>query len=498
MQNLPTQLFSAQVCRELEQTAMRHLGISSYELMQRAGLAAYQQLQQLSPKMRRIVVICGSGNNGGDGYIIAALAARGNYHVTVIRVGTPRSDDAQRAYNSALAVGVDFTTMSNIDWQQVDIVVDALLGIGVTSNVYGEKADIIDLVNHSGCDVLSIDVPSGLIADTGAATGYVVQATHTCTFVGMKAGLLTANGPDVSGDISFHDLDIPASIYESSPAIGHIITPFMVSRLLPTRQASAHKGTHGHAVLVGGNHGMAGALRLASEAAARSGAGLISAITVSDHMGLIDAKQPEIMTHCSDDPHAAHINRTLNAATSIGVGPGLGVNLWAKSLWQCICKLPVAKVIDADALNLLSTEQVSFSSSVITPHPGEAARLLGCSIAEVNADRISTAFQLSRKYSTVCILKGCGTVVCDGKNIWVNTTGNPGMASGGMGDCLTGIITALMAQGLTPLNAALVGVWLHGAAADIESRENGTIGMLASDVIARIRYVVNQLSESDD
>jgi len=493
MHTLPTKLLSANDCRRLEQSAMQYLCISSYELMQRAGLASFQSLCEFWPECRSIVILCGSGNNGGDGYIVAALAADRKWDVTVISVGSPKSQDAQTARQYASDKKVRFAEMQDIEWSKVDVVVDSLLGIGAQGAVWGCTAEIIQWINRLNCPVLSIDVPSGLNADSGSALGAVVRATHTCTFVGLKLGLMTSSGPDYTGTLSFHNLGIPEHLMSSYGEICSLITEDKVARLLPRRRVCAHKGMQGHVVLVGGNRGMAGALRLSSETAARTGAGLVSAITISEHVGIVNVSQPEIMVHCNDDPRDEKITALIQSASSLGIGPGLGTTDWATELWRKVLSASAPKVIDADALNLLASDNLRFHSAVITPHPGEAARLLKCDTATINSDRILAVLKLARKYSTVCVLKGAGTLVSDGTQIWLNSTGNSGMASGGMGDCLTGVIAGLMAQGVAPIDAAICGVWLHGTAADMESKHSGTIGMLASDLIPHIRTLLNRL-----
>lgn len=494
-------LYTAAQARELDRIAIEEQGIPGHELMERAGLAAFQALRHTWPRLRSMSVFCGVGNNGGDGYVVARLAHEAGLKVTVWQLG-----DAQRIRGDALsakarmeAVGLhtqpfDAKAATSITQADEHVAVDGLLGTGLSGEVSGQWAEGIATINSlraSGAKVLALDIPSGLHADTGVALGShegpAVQAHVTVTFIGKKVGLVTGLGPDYCGHLVFDDLHVPETVYERQTPTAHGLSWAHMRNLLQPRRPSAHKGDFGHVLVIGGNCGMLGAARLAAEAALRTGAGLVSLATRPEHAVAIAAARPEIMCHGIE--HIHELNPLLQKATVVAIGPGLGQDAWAQALLSTVLESHLPLVVDADALNLLALEPAKRDNWILTPHPGEAARLLNKSGAEVQADRLLAAKELQEALGGVVVLKGAGSVVTDGEEAGICIGGNPGMASGGMGDVLTGVIASLVAQGMDLLQAAQLGVCLHAEAAD-RAAEQGERGLIASDLFSVIRGLV--------
>jgi NAD(P)H-hydrate epimerase len=321
--------------------------------------------------------------------------------------------------------------------------------------------------------------------------GSAIRASATISFIGLKLGLFTADGPDYAGEVVFDGLGVPAAVYASSVLAARRLDWGKQQRLLEPRRRGAHKGHFGHVLVVGGNHGMGGAARLAAEAALRVGAGLVSLATRAEHIGAVLAARPEVMVHAVDDVPA--LAPLLSRAGVIAIGPGLGRDAWAGAMWEAVCKAGRPLVVDADALHLVAAAGLRRDDWVLTPHPGEAAQMLGLCSAEIQAQRLESARNLQRRFGGSVVLKGAGSIIasegaappalCSG--------GNPGMASGGMGDVLTGIIAGLLAQHLEPRDAAESGVCLHAAAGDAAAGDGGERGLLAGDLIACLRGLVN-------
>lgn len=460
--------------------------------MQRAGAAAWRALRARWPQARRPVLVCGPGNNGGDGWIVAALAQADGLAPCVVEIGERRASgpDAAAARSAALAAEVP-ATRELAALADADLVVDALFGIGLTREVAGEFRAAIEAMNAraaAGVPVLALDIPSGLHADTGAVLGAAVRASATVSFIGLKAGLVTGAAVDHLGELVFDELGTPASIRAGIAPLGRRVTAATRAALLPRRPRSAHKGDHGHVLLVGGAPGYAGAARLAAEAALRSGAGLVSVAVHPDCAAQLNLGRPEIMVHAVATPAA--LRPLLKRASVVAIGPGLAQSEWSAAMFGAVRDARQPLILDADALNLLARDAQTRADWVLTPHPGEAARLLGCTTREINADRYAAAATLAARYGGVAILKGAGSVVAGAGQLEVVAGGNPGMGSGGMGDVLTGIVAALRGQGLAAFDAASHGAALHAAAADLAAAE-GERGLLASDLFVPLRRLVN-------
>ncbi len=485
----PADLYDAATVRALDQTAINQAGVPAQELMGRAAAAALRTLQQRWPGIKRVTIVCGHGNNAGDGYALAVLAHRAGYLVKVVQItrADRLSTHAQTWFDSMLAAGLYAESDLEII-NTADLIVDALFGIGLSRAVEGSFATAIARINRSTSPVLSIDIPSGVNATTGVCMGIAVQATATITFIGLKQGLFTADGPQYTGEVVFDDLDVAQDVYATVQPTAKLIDMCDVAPLLQPRARTAHKGDHGHVLIVGGAPGFSGAILLAGEAAARVGAGLVSVATQPE-IGLgVTAYRPELMVHSVAGP--ADLTPLFARADVVAIGPGLGLSDWAIAMFAAVLNQNLPLVVDADALNLLATEPIRRDDWVLTPHPGEAARLLGTTTQEIHANRFNTAQRLQEVYGGTVVLKGAGSIVADGQLRCVLRDGNPGMGSGGMGDTLTGIIAGLIAQGYAPGDAAWMGACVHACAGD-RAATAGERGLLASDLMPHIRKLVN-------
>lgn len=490
MNDLPERLFVPSQVRELDRRAIEDHGIPGYTLMARAGEYAYR-ISRERWGQRRLVAICGAGNNAGDGYVIARLALDAGAEAEVLYLVEPDrlSGDAATAARDYAEAGGIWRPFEGELPETDGVVVDALLGTGLDRPVGGRFAGAVEAINRSSGPVLAVDVPSGLNAETGAVMGTAVHADATVTFVGMKTGLLTGHGPDHCGEIFYDSLGVPGEVFEGIPVKARLIADSEMRRKLGPRPRDAHKGLSGHVVIVGGGEGMPGAARLAGEAALRAGAGLVSVATRPEHVAAVAAGRPELM--CRGIRAGDDLAPLLERANVIAIGPGLGQTDWSRMLLDMVLSTEKPLVADADALNLIAAEDHARNNWILTPHPGEAARLLNTDASEVQADRFQAVEKISADFQAVTVLKGAGSLVCDCEGgISLCRAGNPGMAVAGMGDVLTGVIAALVAQGLGLTDAARIGVLVHARAGDEASRV-GERGMMASDLFPWIRRQVN-------
>lgn len=507
-------LFSAAQVREADQRIIAD-GTPGITLMERAGSAAFMAMRQRWPDAGAVVVLCGTGNNGGDGYILANLAHQASLEVTVLQLGDSGRvrGEAKQALALARSAGVRCT-----DWSASTllallephgdnvVLVDAMLGTGFHGCLQGDYADAVGALNASRAPVLALDIPSGLEADTGQVSGPTVKADLTVTFIGRKRGLFTGQAPAHTGQVLFSSCatHIPADIQPAA----RIINVELVRQILRPRSRTAHKGDAGNVLVVGGDTGLGGAALLTAEAAARSGAGTVSLLTRVAHVSAALSRRPEVMVRGIDDVHKASdtIRQMVSRASVVVAGPGLGQSAWSQQMlqqalmWATATGTPM--VLDADALNLVAQEcdfwQTTSAASVragwvLTPHPGEAARLLGLDTQTIQADRFVAIRRLQLHTGAVCLLKGAGSLLAFPRDscIDVCTEGNPGMATGGMGDILAGIIGALRAQGLSAADALRCAVCVHGEAADLAVAEAGERGLLALDILPYVRKLLN-------
>lgn len=481
----------------LDKGAIDTQGIAGYTLMNAAGTAVFQHYCRRWPLTRRILVLAGPGNNGGDGYVVAHLARKAGQRVTVIGFGGPQpGGDADRCRQAWVESGGEIVAPDALQWpenpqREFDLVIDALLGTGLSREPVEPMAGWIRAVNQSGLPVVAVDLPSGLNNDNGTVPGVAISAQMTVTFIGRKRGLYTGQGPNHCGTIEFAGLSVDHAVYAAVPASARLLLATnSESPLFPPRRRTGHKGNFGHLLVIGGGRGMAGAAIIAGSAALRAGCGLVSVAVHRENAAAVVSARPEMMVHGIEN--ATEIAPLLERADAVAIGPGLGLEPWARDLWQASSDYNGPMVVDADALNLLAEAPWQRHNWVLTPHPGEAARLLGSGLKSINDDRFAAVEALQKKYSGTVLLKGAGTLIQGNEGLpTLLRGGNPGMASGGMGDALTGITGAFMAQGLDLETATHYAAAAHGWAGDRAASERGEQGLLAGDLIDRLGDIIN-------
>ncbi|MCK0153547.1 NAD(P)H-hydrate dehydratase [Alcanivorax sp. S6407] len=497
MTALPTALYTAAQTRELDRLAIA-AGTPGAVLMQRAGQAAFNALCERWPEARHLAVLCGGGNNGGDGYVVAALAHEAGLAPRIYFLKPPESlsGDALTMAERCQALQIPMQPLAvDVLPEGADVLVDGLFGTGLSVPLREDAAGVLAALDALAVPRLALDIPSGLSADTGMPLGAVLRADLTCTFIGVKRGLLTGQGPVYTGVLQFTDLQVPREVYQQVPVDCQVPTPQALQRVLAPRSLDGHKGRYGHVLVIGGDHGFAGAPIMSAQAAARCGAGKVSLITRPDNVPMMIARQPEVMARGVNDP--AQAQSLIEAATVIAIGPGLARDDWGKGLLELALASGKPMVVDADALNLLAgMDDAGEADWVLTPHPGEAARLLKADTAAVQQDRFAALESLHARYGGTVLLKGLGTLVQGHTGRALIREGNPGMASGGMGDVLTGVIAALRAQGLSGYDAARFGAMVHARAADAcacgKDKGKGERGLLATDLLDALRENMNE------
>lgn len=483
-----TALHDAAAARAIDRRATAALGGDGYVLMQRAGQAAWRALLELWPQATRIVVACGPGNNGGDGYVLARLARQSGRQVRVVHPagGGPRSPLAQRACTDYLAAGgrVDLFPCA---LDEADVLVDAVFGIGLEQAPREDVGALLRALDAAPAPVLALDVPSGVDADRGCVPGVAVRADCTLQFIVPHVGLYTGAALDHTGTLRLDTLEVDAATIAASAPAARLLRAPALGGWLPPRPRDFHKGLAGRVLCIGGEHGHGGAIVLCAEAALRAGAGLVSVATRERHAPVLLARRPEAMPVAVESE--AELEPLLAPADVVAAGPGLGQGQWGRALLRRALAAGKPLVLDADALNLLDAP---VPDAVLTPHPGEAARLLGTTTAAVQADRFGAARALAERYRAVVVLKGAGSIVAAPERPpCVVAGGNPGMATGGMGDLLTGVVAALRAQGLEAFEAACAGAVLHAEAGDRAASEGGQRGLLPSDLLPWLRRLAN-------
>ena len=490
MESLPAHIYSVAAVRETDRTTIEDHGVPGYTLMTRAGEAAVAAALRRFPSAQRWQVLCGAGNNGGDGYVVARLAMARGITVSVLSLVDPDklSGDAATACADFVAEGGVVVPWDGQLDPEATLLVDAVLGSGLERDVGGEFARAVNAINAHPAVVMALDIPAGIQGDPGAVLGCAVRADLTIAFVGLMAGLFLGEAPDYRGVLEFADLQIPGAYRDGIEPAMRRIDEQLLRNSLAKRQRTGHKGDYGHVLIIGGGEGMPGAVRLAGEAALRTGAGLVSVATHPSHAAILVASRPELMPHGIEGPDA--LAPLIERADVIAFGPGLGRSEWARTLFEFVRGLSLPMVWDADALNWLAAQPGKASRRVLTPHPGEAGRLLGLGVQEVQADRPAALSALRDKFGGTIVLKGAGTLVSTDGLPFLCTAGNPGMGSAGMGDVLTGVIAALVGQGLDLRTAAAVGVEVHARAGD-RAAASGERGLIASDVLRELRAVVN-------
>jgi hydroxyethylthiazole kinase-like uncharacterized protein yjeF len=487
-------LYSAAQVRALDAHAIAQ-GTSGYTLMKRAGEAALRALRSRWPKALQIVVVAGGGNNGGDGYVLARFAQAAGLSATVLAVTAPEQLDgeARSACQDFRSSGGQLLAYSPQLLTAADVIVDALLGTGLSSNVRAPMLQVIGAINACGRPVFALDLPSGLNADTGVVMGAAVRADCTISFVALKTGLFLGDGPEYAGRLLLDDLEVTPPDEARFGALLERLGEGEIARALPSRRRQANKGDFGRVLIIGGGAGMPGAMRLAGEACLKVGAGLVTVATAPENLTAIIAGRPELIVHGVGRPD--DVLPLLAAADVVAIGPGLGRSDWAHALLEHALACGKPLVIDADALNLLAERRRSAPpGSVLTPHPGEAGRLLEISTRAVQADRMAALRALTVRHpGAVIVLKGAGTLLgvapADGPGPMpaICERGNPGMAAAGMGDVLTGAIAGVLGQCREPWLAARAGVMAHALAGDdlARERERGILALELADALSR-------------
>ncbi len=497
----PNRILNAAQVRARDRQAIQVHGLDGYTLMCRAGDAVVEEVQARWPDVRRLVVVCGGGNNAGDGLVIGRLAHVSGYlvHLICLAPTASLSGDAAIAHTAFVAAGGEVLSLEALSpaLARAHLVIDAIFGTGLSRPVSGEYAQAVQAVNAAPAPVLAVDIPSGISADSGQVLGDAVRAQVTVSFVGLKIGCYLAAGPAHCGHIVFDDLGTGELLGPEQSFVARRLHKGVLRTTLPPRARDAHKGMHGHVLLIGGGEGMSGAIRLAAEAALRAGAGLVTVATSPGNVAIVAASGPEWMTvGVQNDAALAPL---LARASVVAIGPGLGRGAWAQRVFATAIASGLPLVIDADGLNLLAQQSpavrrgsVQDAPWIITPHPGEAATLLGLSSAQdVQQARLERVQALAARYRAVAVLKGAGTLVAsEGQPVWLCDRGNPGMGAAGMGDVLTGVIAAIAGQCGNAHDAARSGVLVHALSGD-EAALNGERGLMARDLMGPIRRWVN-------
>lgn len=496
-------LATAKEMQLIDRKAIRSFGIPSMALMERAGLAVVERATEYfdAPKA---LVIAGPGNNGGDGVMVARELLNRGRKASVLLTSRQEnlSPDCRAQLKAAREFGVPVRFGYTPTAQELHgaVIVDAIFGTGLTKNIKGAIAGTINAINSSGCPVVSVDMPSGVSADTGQALGGAVQADITVTFGAAKRGHLLHPGAALTGELFVHDIGFPRELISTIKCIGPSAAEMAL--LLPEREPGSHKGDHGHLLVLAGSKGKTGAAFMAAEAALRAGAGLVTLGAPEALFDIYQARATEAMTLSLPSTKdgafsSAALEETLSfcssSATAIAIGPGLGMDKDTVKLVREIVRLsPVPAILDADAINALGPGAAgilgrSHSPVVLTPHPGEFARISGMSAKKTLEDRPAAALRFAKKSGACLALKGAPTIIASPEGeIFINTTGGPALAKAGSGDVLTGMTGGLIATGMVPLEAAVLGAYLHGLGGDIAAEELGEHSVTASDVIGRI------------
>jgi len=482
------ELYTSAEARLLDLKAMEIDKPGEGALMERAGDAAYRHLRFLWPRARRITVVCGPGNNGGDGYVLARKLIENGLTPVLYSIGKleKQTGDALQARIAFEKAGGKVLNYEGGALIAGEVIVDALLGTGSERNLQGEFAEVVEVINDSQVPILALDQPSGIDASCGKVLGTAIKASATVTFIGIKRGLLTSSAVDHVGQLFFADLGISDKAREQISTEAQLLSRKTCQLLVPHRKQNTHKGEQGKLLIVGGAPGMTGAARLAGMAALRSGAGLVRIAS----LGQPDATSPELMV--TQVHSASELGRLLELSDGVVIGPGLGRDALAQQLLGKVLESRSklrSLVVDADALTCLGSQSIDLAGAVLTPHPGEAAMLLSSSASSVQVDRFAAASEIATRFNCTCVLKGAGTIISDGKRFLVSDRGGPELASAGTGDVLSGIIAALSGQGLNAWDAASLGVFIHGAAGELAARKYSN-GLIASDLYVQVPEIL--------
>ncbi len=511
---------TADQMRLIDRIAMEQYSIPGVVLMENAGRKVAEEVSRLpGEEVTRVVLFAGKGNNGGDVMVAARHLYNRGMEARVFLLAEENAVEGDARTNMVIArkMGIPVYSLRNtgdldkvremLCWSHA--VVDGIFGTGLKGDVRGIALEVIDMINSSDRPVVAVDIPSGVNGDTGQICGKCVKAVLTVTFGYPKAGLLQYPGAAYAGRVVVEDISIPREAADMAGLNMQLITDGLVRDIIPDRYPDTHKGTYGRALIIGGSEGMTGAVVLASTGCLYSGAGLIKAVVPAALHPVLENKLTEVMTvplgkrdSVKLDNHSLdQLKHLAEMADGIALGPGMGVDDDRMQVVEyMINSSRVPLVLDADALNCLALNVHILDNTgapvIITPHPGEMARLMGCSTSEIQNDRIDAARSFSDRWGVITVLKGANSVIADpAGNIYINTTGNPGMASGGMGDLLTGVITSFVCQGMKPVEAACAGVYIHGLAGDLMAEEKGQHGLAAAEAGMYIPGAIKKTKE---
>ncbi|MHB1418727.1 MAG: NAD(P)H-hydrate dehydratase [Bacillota bacterium] len=511
---------TAEEMRMLDERATSEYNIPGVMLMENAGLQVVRYIGALlkeEVKGKRVLIFAGKGNNGGDGFVVARHLINQGADVKVFLLCRPEEIVGDAGLNLSILNKIEakiHPLQSEKDLQRMgiallhaEVVVDAIFGTGFKGAAMGIQAKAIEILNETGKTIVAVDIPSGLEAGTGKVHGPCIRAHHTITFGLPKLGMILEPGANMVGRLWVADISLPQALLVSRDLRRSLITPTWCRQTLPVRQSSDHKGTFGHVLVVGGSEGLTGAVAMAGEAALRSGAGLVTVAVPRSLHPIMEIKTTEVMTRplpetiekSLSQEGADKVLELVEQASVVILGPGMSRNSSTAALVRMlISRIKVPMILDADALHALAQDTTLLRETpvakVLTPHPGEMSSLLNTTVGKVQDNRLKVAEDAARQWGTITVLKGARTIVAlpDGRT-FVNTSGNPGMATGGTGDVLSGIIGGLIAQGIAPSNAAAIAVYVHGAAGDIAVGEKGQMGMTAGDLLASLPSVWSDL-----
>ncbi|MGI5922230.1 MAG: NAD(P)H-hydrate dehydratase [Syntrophomonadaceae bacterium] len=512
-------LLTAQEMKSIDARASSEFGIPSLILMENAGIRVVETIDEtlVTPKGKTVVILAGKGNNGGDGLVIARHLINAGVNVDTFIMGSPEEMTPDTFTNySILARMTDriYPLQEDKDLDRLmlslficDLIVDAMYGIGFKGSLNDFDARVVKMANWCKSPIIAVDIPSGVEADTGKVHGEAIQAWQTVTFALPKIGLVLEPGKDYAGTLTVADISIPVALLKDQALKTHLITEAMVKPLIGPRQPESHKGTYGHTLVIGGSAGMTGAVIMSSSAALKAGAGLVTAAVPQSMLPVVETAVTEVMTVPLAQTQQAAISldalpaiESLLAKVSVcAIGPGMSGYPEANTILRFVLDMAgIPMVIDADGLNALQGDVEILKHrpipAVLTPHPGEMARLTGKSIDAIQAQRMDIAREFAREFGVILVLKGNKTLVATPTGeLFVNLTGNPGMATAGSGDVLCGLISGFISQGLKPQDAAVAGVYLHGRIGDMVSETRGQRGLTAGDLLAGIPEILRQL-----
>jgi len=515
-------LVTREEMRELDRRTIEEIGILGLVLMENAGRGTAQIIKKkFEPEKKKVAIFCGRGNNGGDGLVVARYLKNWGWSVKVYLLSEKEkiTGDAKVNLEVWLKMGGELKEIISAEdlhsikeeIERFDLIVDALLGTGLKDEVKGISKEAIQLINALGKPVIALDVPSGIDATSGRVLGVAVKATLTATFGLPKIGLLIHPGLEYTGELFVVDISIPQVLVEEMNLKHTLLDPqeLDLSPLKP-RPLDTHKMTYGHLLIIAGSVGKTGAAAMAGEAALKMGTGLVTLGVPKSLNPILEVKLTEVMTYPLSDKEGVFSEEALKEVleilpgkSALAIGPGIGTEGGAKRLTLELLKLSqVPILIDADGINCLVGELEVLKSKkapvILTPHPGEMARLLGITSKEVQTQRIELSREFAEKYGVILVLKGSRTVIAEpGGRVFINPTGNPGMASGGTGDILTGMIGGLLAQGMNPLEAAKLGVYLHGLSGDLAKEERGEVCLVATDLLKYLPQAIREVLKGD-